>query len=76
MRYVMFWDVEHFQNPMIRGSFLDVKAGVLFKIFDEDGTPVLDDDGRSIFLATRDGYLNGDNVPTVQYAISDGIKTE
>lgn len=45
-------------------DFLQLEKGVIFRMFEDDGSPVLDE-GISIFLATSDlFYSNG--VPTIK----------
>jgi len=38
-------------------SFEQLLKGDTFRLFESDGTPVIDDEGKSIFVATCDPYV-------------------
>lgn len=41
---------------------LDIKEGMKFKMFEEDGSPVNNIDPSLVFIATSDAYVNEDGV--------------
>jgi len=43
---------------------LEIKMGMGFKLFEEDGTPVIHND-ITIFIASGDAYINKDGIITV-----------
>ena len=45
-------------------EFLDLKKGMKFRMFESDGTPVLNQN-TDIFIATTDAYMR-DDIPTIE----------
>lgn len=49
-----------------RKSFMDLKKGDVFKLFEPDGTSVKDEKGQEVLFALSDVYKNPDGVDTIK----------
>jgi hypothetical protein len=67
-RYAIVFDEENNQNKKIEG--IDIKKGMLFYLFESDGTPVRSNiDECYYFLATKDAYKNEDGIYVIEIEI-------
>lgn len=62
-------DEERFTQRKVNGlwediKFRELKDGDIFRLFEPDGTPVVDKD-IAVFTTTCDAFLNEDNIWTV-----------
>ena len=46
---------------------IDVRQGDVIKMFEPDGTPVVSDDGETIFICQSDARYNEDGVIVIEY---------
>lgn len=53
-------------NEWVEINPIDIKAGMKFKMFEKDGTPVIGIDNKTEFNATSDALYNEDGVIEVQ----------
>jgi hypothetical protein len=61
VRYAqIFYNEKWYDIPL-----LGIKTGMVFRMFEPDGTPV-SDGNQMHFVATKDSYLNKDGIVTVE----------
>lgn len=50
------------QNVWTETKMKDLKPGMIFKMYEPDGTPTIDKDGCSVWMAESDPYVTGNGI--------------
>ena len=47
-------------------EFMELTSGDIFRMYEQDGEPVIDQKGHKEWIATSKPYINKDGIPTIK----------
>ena len=62
-------EIQTDDNTWSEINLIDIKEGQIFRVFEQDGEPVTDERGGTVWEADSDGYMNERGIPTVKIII-------